>query len=51
MPKTNAPVLALEPTTSEIKLIPVDNTIVCETPRINKLIPTKAAMIYITHPI
>lgn len=32
MPKTNAPVFAFEPTTSEIKLMPVESTIVWETP-------------------
>jgi hypothetical protein len=36
IPKTNAPVLALVPTTSEMKFIPVDKTIVCETPK-NKI--------------
>ncbi len=32
IPNTNAPVFALAPTTSEMKFIPVDSTIVCETP-------------------
>ena len=34
IPKTNAPVFALLPTTSEMKLIPVDNTILCEHPKL-----------------
>ena len=44
MPKTNAPVFAFEPTTSEMKLMPVESTIVWET-------PTNAAIMYITHPV
>lgn len=41
IPKTNAPVFAFVPTTSDMKFIPVESTIVCET-------PTKMAMMYIT---
>lgn len=44
MPNTNAPVLALVPITSEIKLMPVDNIIVCEH-------PMKTAKIYTTQPV
>lgn len=33
IPKTNAPVFALVPTTSEMKFMPVDSTIVCDTPK------------------
>lgn len=32
MPKTKAPVLPLLPTTSEIRLMPVDSTKDCEAP-------------------
>ncbi len=34
MPKTNAPVLALVPTTYEMKFIPVESTIVWQTPKL-----------------
>ena len=34
IPNTNAPVLALPPTTSDIRLIPVDNTKDWETPKL-----------------
>ena len=48
IPKTKAPVFAFDPTTSDIKLIPVESTIVCEIPRINYYLPTKTAIMYIT---
>lgn len=32
IPNTNAPVLALPPTTSDIRFMPVDNTNDCDTP-------------------
>lgn len=44
MPKTNAPVFAFVPTTSEMKFMPVDRTIVWE-------IPTNIAIMYMTQPV
>lgn len=47
-PKTKAPVFALVPTTSDIRLIPVERTNDCEQPKIANQIPIKRAKIYMT---